>query len=69
MQDGPWTGLSPGLAPLHPQDWLEIDQHYEEEIEEKRQLLQMKPAETFSVLPDVNAKSPSDDLIMGLHTS
>ena len=34
---------------------MEIDEHYDEEIEEKRQLLQLKPAETFSVLPDVNA--------------
>ena len=55
-QDGPWKGLNPGLSPLQPdEDWMEIDQHYDEEIEEKRQMLRMKPTETFSVLPEVRA--------------
>lgn len=38
---------------MDPQDWIEIDEHYDEEIEEKRQLLRLKPTETFSVLPEV----------------
>lgn len=51
MQDGPWQGLKLGLEPMDPADWLEIDAEYDEEIEEKRQLLQLKPEETFNVLP------------------
>ena len=53
QQEGPWTGLNPGLSPMHPDDWIEIDAHYDEEIEEKRQLLRSKPVETFSVRPEV----------------
>ncbi len=48
--------LQTGLEVLQdPEDLYEIDQHYLEEMEEKRQLLRTRGAEVFSSTPEVRS--------------
>ncbi|KAK9807447.1 hypothetical protein WJX73_008098 [Symbiochloris irregularis] len=63
IKEGPWQGLKTGLEPMDPADWMEIDAHYDEEIEEKRQLLQLKPDQTFNVLPGTESLECCQELL------
>lgn len=38
---------------MHPDDWIEVDEHYDDEIQEKREMFSRKPVETFNVAPEV----------------
>ena len=52
-QDGPFD-LKTGLHPLEDaQDLYEIDEHYVEEMEERRQLLDRRHAEVFASTTEV----------------
>jgi len=46
----PFT-VSMGLRTMDPDKWIEIDEHYEAELAEKRHLLANRRAEVFGVLP------------------
>jgi hypothetical protein len=53
LQEGDFE-LKTGLEALRdPEDLIEIDDHYLEEMEEKRQLLQRKRSDVFSSTPEV----------------
>ena len=47
----PFT-VSMGLRTMDPDTWIEIDQHYETELAEKRRLLAHRKADVFAVLPE-----------------
>jgi len=44
--------LTLGIKAIDPSDWIEVDDHYTEQIAEKRRLLADRPAEVFGALPE-----------------
>ena len=46
----PFT-VSMGLRTMAADQWIEIDEHFETELAQKRQLLQTRRAEVFGALP------------------
>lgn len=46
-----------GLRPLDVDDWLQVDQYYDHEIEEKHRVLDEHPGTVFRVLDGVEAES------------
>ncbi len=44
--------LTLGIKAIDPSDWIEVDDHYTEQIAEKRRLLSDRPAEVFGALPE-----------------
>ena len=51
FEDGQWR-LSMGLQPLKEQDWIEIDDHFIQELRLKQQLLNQQYGDVFASLPD-----------------
>lgn len=47
----PFT-VSMGLRTMDPDTWIEIDEHYESELAEKRHLLEHRRADVLAVLPE-----------------
>ena len=47
----PFT-VSMGLRTMDPDTWIEIDEHYETELAEKRHLLEHRKADVLAVLPE-----------------
>ena len=46
----PFT-VSMGLRTMNPEEWIEIDEHYDAELVQKRDLLDNRRAEVFAALP------------------
>ena len=46
----PFT-VSMGLRTMNPEEWIEIDEHYDAELVQKRDLLDQRRAEVFAALP------------------
>lgn len=44
--------LTLGIRAIAPADWIEVDDHYEAHLAEKRRLLAERPDEVFGALPD-----------------
>ena len=56
LQEGPFD-LKTGLEPLSdPKDLFEIDKHYMEEMEERRQLLERMRTEVFASTSEVSVE-------------
>jgi hypothetical protein len=52
--DGQWR-LSMSLKPLDPKDWIEIDEHFAEELALKDKLFKNQYSEVFASLPETQA--------------
>ncbi len=47
--------MTMGLEPMHPMDWIEIDEHYEEEMALRRTLMKEKRDIVLVSLPGVGS--------------
>ena len=65
----PFT-VSMGLRTMDPDMWIEIDEHYETELAEKRHLLEHRKVDVFAVLPEGFSGSQEvlDELVAYLPT-
>ena len=57
--------MTMGLEPMHPMDWIEIDEHYEEEMALRRELVKEKRDIVIHSLPGVGQmrKTSSHELM------
>lgn len=49
--------MTMGLEPMHPMDWIEIDEHYEDEMDLRRKLVKEKRDIVIHSLPGVGHSS------------
>lgn len=50
--------MTMGLEPMHPMDWIEIDENYEEEMALRRKLAKEKRDIVIHSLPGVSSNRP-----------
>jgi hypothetical protein len=53
--------MTMGLEPMHPMDWIEIDEHYDEEMALRRKLMKEKRDIVLHSLPGVGSAFSSMD--------
>jgi hypothetical protein len=64
--DGQWR-LSMSLKPLDPKDWIEIDEHFAEELALKDKLFKTQYSEVFASLPETQASQQEVLELLLLH--
>lgn len=60
--------MTMGLEPMHPMDWIEIDEHYDEEMALRRKLMKEKRDIVLHSLPGVGSAFPSMDACRQVQT-
>jgi Haem-dependent oxidative N-demethylase, alpha subunit-like len=61
--DGRPFRLRVGLRPLDSHPWLEVDEHYDEELAEKARLLRERHDEVVAALPDPHVTAASEEVL------
>ncbi|KAK9826214.1 hypothetical protein WJX74_000490 [Apatococcus lobatus] len=54
FKPGPYR-ISMGLTPLQADDWIEVDEHYVQELNERNRLLQSNPGQVVGCIPEAEA--------------